>query len=87
MSKQVKSILSRCMECKVLKARPGAQVISDLPECRFNVARVMAGSLKSHLHIKKRKRECSLEKEARGGKVRKIESQIASVEEWANLFK
>ena len=38
----MKSILSNCMKCKVIKARPGAQVMSDLPECRLNVAQVFA---------------------------------------------
>ena len=39
---RVKSILSRCMKCKVIKARLGAQVMSDLPECCLNVAQVFA---------------------------------------------
>jgi hypothetical protein len=39
---RVKAILSRCMKCKILKARPGTQVMSDLPECRLNVAQVFA---------------------------------------------
>merc|ERR1712198_556269 len=37
---RVKAIMSRCMKCKILKARPGTQVMSDLPECCLNGTQV-----------------------------------------------
>ena len=53
------------MKCKILKARPGTQVMSDEPG--------------SHLNIVVRKRKCRLKEESRGEKAQRF-SRIASVE-------
>ena len=61
----MKAILSRCMKCKILKARPGTQVMSGLPE--------------SNKHSVGKRKCASLDREARGEKARKL-SRIASVD-------